>query len=278
MSTTAIQTNPFPKRVEIEDIFIDAFTDIPSLFERLLHEINSKQKSIFGAVNIQIMNVAYESNDVREFLQKSQVVYCDGAGIVLGSKFLHAPEDRIQTRITAADWMFELWEYLANHNKTIYYLGGEPGIVEKALEKYAEQKPGKPCPVVGFHHGYILKDAALEQQVLDQINALSPDVVIVAMGCPLQERWIAKHMDNLNASVFYPIGATLDYLTQKVQRCPQWMGETGVEWVWRLALEPRRMFKRYVMGNPYFMTRVALRYGQMLFGGKKPKIYQPSPS
>lgn len=268
-------TQPFPHRVELENIAIDAFSDIPSLFERLLYETNRSTKSVFAAVNIQIMNTAFENPEIREFLQNSQVVYCDGAGVVVGSKLLHDKEDAITGRITAADWMFELWEYLAYNQKTIYYLGGEPGIIEEALIRYTEAKPDKPCPVVGYHHGYILNDAALENAVIEDINRIKPDLLIVAMGCPLQELWINRNMHRINAGVFYPIGATLDYLTEKVQRCPQWMGEAGIEWVWRLGLEPRRMFRRYVLGNPYFMARMYIQWINKQIFGKKPATYPP---
>ncbi|MEB3288244.1 MAG: WecB/TagA/CpsF family glycosyltransferase [Vampirovibrionales bacterium] len=273
LEASAVQ--PFPHRVEIESIAIDAFADVPSLFERLLYEINRPKQSFFSAVNIQIMNTAYHEPDIRDFLQQSKVVYCDGAGVVSASKLLHPKEYAITQRVTAADWLFELFEYLNEHGKTVYYLGGEPGIVEKALAIYQSRKPGVPCPVIGFHHGYILKDPQLEQRVIEDINRLSPDLLIVAMGCPLQERWIQQNAGKLSVSVLYPIGATLDYLTEKVQRCPKWMGENGLEWIWRLALEPKRMFRRYVLGNPYFMARVWLNVLSIRTGGGKPKVHQP---
>lgn len=235
----------------IEDVGVDAIASLTSLFARLAKEARKPDKSIFAALNVHIANIAFENPALRDFLKRSDVVYCDGAGIVLASRILGTP---LPCRFTAADWLFELWAYLSEQGLTTYYLGGEPGIAEKALAQFEERMPQHT--VVGVHHGYITQDPALERQVIEQINALKPDVLFVGFGCPLQEFWIERHKNELNVSVFYPIGATLDYLTHKVPRCPIWMGNSGLEWLFRFCVEPRRLFKRYILGNPWFLSRI----------------------
>ncbi len=236
---------------DIEGILVDNIPDLPALFDRLRQEAQRPGKSVFAALNVHIANIAKQNPTLRQFLQDSEVVYCDGAGIVLASKLLGQP---LPCRFTAADWLFDLWAYLSQQGITAFYLGGEPGIAEKALAQFEAHHPKHT--ILGVHHGFILQDQSLERQVMDRINALQPDVLFVGFGCPLQEEWIQQHKDALNVSVFYPIGATLDYLTHKVPRCPAWMGENGLEWLFRFLVEPRRMFRRYIMGNPWFLWRI----------------------
>lgn len=248
----------FPDKVDIEGIDVDCFSDTQSLFERLAHEVTTPEQSVFAAINVHIANTAHKNPSLKQVLKSSAVVYCDGAGIVLASKVLHSKP--ITQRLTAADWLFELWAFMANRNITGYYIGGEPGIIETALniyqEKYSHHKDNPNLPIVGYHHGYILDSPQLEHAVIENINQLKPDILFVGMGCPFQELWIEQQRNKLNVSVLYPIGATLDYLTAKVPRCPQWMGNLGLEWLFRLSVEPKRLFKRYVYGNPYFLSRI----------------------
>ncbi|WP_303674854.1 WecB/TagA/CpsF family glycosyltransferase [Vampirovibrio chlorellavorus] len=248
-------------RSDIEGIGVDNISCLPALFERLRQEARRPGKSVFAALNIHIANIAHQNPTLRQFLQASDVVYCDGAGIVLASRLLGNP---LPCRFTAADWLLDLWAYLSQHGITAFYLGGEPGIAEKALAQFEERMPQHT--ILGVHHGFILQDEALERQVIDRINALQPDVLFVGFGCPLQEMWIQRHQAALNVSVFYPIGATLDYLTRKVPRCPAWMGENGLEWLFRFLVEPRRMFGRYIVGNPWFLWRIGWQALQQRLG------------
>jgi N-acetylglucosaminyldiphosphoundecaprenol N-acetyl-beta-D-mannosaminyltransferase len=248
------------QRSNIEGIGVDNIAHLSALFDRLRHEARRPGKSIFAALNVHIANIAHQNPHLRQFLQASDVVYCDGAGIVLASRLLGQP---LPCRFTAADWLFELWAYLSQHGITAFYLGGEPGIAEKALAQFEERVPQHT--ILGVHHGFILQDAALEQQVIERINTLKPDVLFVGFGCPLQELWIQRHKAELEVSVLYPIGATLDYLTRKVPRCPAWMGENGLEWLFRFLVEPRRMFRRYIVGNPWFLWRIGVSVIQQRF-------------
>jgi N-acetylglucosaminyldiphosphoundecaprenol N-acetyl-beta-D-mannosaminyltransferase len=247
----------FPHRVNIEGIAVDAFPDLNALFARLFHEVrhSEAQPRIFAYLNVHVANMAYQNPALKEFLQNANVVYCDGAGIAKAAKFLG---QRIPTRFTAADWIFDLWDRMATENLTGYFLGGEPGVAIEALARYATRPNtlNLPYPICGLHHGYILNHPELEQKVIDDINAQAPDILFVGFGTPLQEQWIARNRHRLHVKVIYPIGAVLDYHTGKLARCPAWMGEAGLEWLFRLLTEPRRLFARYVIGNPWFYSRI----------------------
>ncbi|MDX2083993.1 MAG: WecB/TagA/CpsF family glycosyltransferase [Candidatus Melainabacteria bacterium] len=254
--------NPFPQTSLVDGIAVDAFPDTQALFQRILHEIDRPGSSIVGYVNVHVANTAFRLPELKAFLRRASVVYCDGAGIVWGSRLLGEPP--LPTRLTAADWLFELWDVLAQANKTVYFLGGSPGVAERAVGRYlqqqqTEQATARPCPVVGVHHGYIGQNPELEASVLQEIERLKPDVLFVGMGTPAQERWILKNRQRLNVPVIYPIGAVADFLAGEVSRCPAWMGAVGLEWLYRLWVEPKRMFGRYVVGNPWFLARISLQ-------------------
>lgn len=189
----------------------------------------------------------------KQILQQADVAYCDGAGIVWASLLQGTP---LPTRLTAADWLPDLLAYMARAGKTIYFLGGKPGIAQKAMAALSRHVPQHT--VVGMHHGYIHQNPALTQQVIAHINTVQPDLLIVGFGMPLQEYWINTYRHQLKVPAIWAMGATLDYFAGKVPRCPQWMGTWGLEWLFRLGVEPRRMFQRYILGNPWFLSRIVL--------------------
>jgi N-acetylglucosaminyldiphosphoundecaprenol N-acetyl-beta-D-mannosaminyltransferase len=243
-----------PDRIWIDGLPVDPFPTLESFFERVVYEATQPEQRLFFNVNVHAANLAYRLPRYKNLLLNAHAVFCDGAGIVLASKIL--PGQPIPGRYTAADYLPELLKKLAEEGLTAYFLCGEPGVADQAMAILSRQVPNHT--VVGWHHGFILKDAELEKRVLHKINDLNPDILFVGFGMPLQEYWLEEHRHELNVKLLFPLGATLDYLSKKVPRCPAWMGNTGLEWLFRLGLEPKRMFERYVLGNPAFLMRVAM--------------------
>ncbi len=237
----------------IEDISVTGFHTVEDLFARLVAEVERPEQSVVSYLNVHVANVAHRDRKLKRFLQGVDLVYCDGAGIEKAASLLGSP---LPKRLTAADWFLDLIQVLSQKGIRIYLLGGEPAVAQKAREVINAVIPEHM--VVGIHHGYILDNPILTHTVIQEINTLQPDLLIVGFGTPLQERWIADHREQLTVSVIYAIGAVMDYLAEKVPRCPAWMGEAGLEWLFRLRTEPRRLFMRYVVGNPWFLSRIAL--------------------
>jgi len=253
-SKTATAINPYPSMVEIEDIPVSGFLNPQSLFERVCLETRKARQTVIYYLNIHVANTAFTNSRLKSILQSADVVYCDGAGIVMGSKLLG---EMLPTRLTAADWFLDLLTYFAEKQRKVYLLGGAPGVPEGALNTIMENVPNHS--VIGMHHGYILNDPALERQVIEEINAQQPDVLIVGFGTPLQEFWIDRNRSRLNVPTIYAIGAVMDFVSGRVSRCPQWMGQAGLEWLYRLGTEPARLLGRYVLGNPWFLGRIAFQ-------------------
>ncbi len=263
-------TQIFPKAVKIEGIPVMGFNSPESLFERLKHEIRKPGQSLVYYLNVHVANTARVNSRLKSILKKGDVVYCDGAGIVTASKMLGQP---LPTRLTAADWIMDMLEDLANSGHTVFLLGGEPGVSDEAMKVIDEKVPNHS--VIGHHHGYIIKDKDLEQSVIDRINELKPDVLIVGFGTPLQESWIDENAHRLNIPVLYAIGATMDFISGRVSRCPAWMGEKGLEWAYRLYTEPKRLFARYVIGNPWFLGRIMFSAAKQQMAYMVPRPFAP---
>ena len=112
--------------------------------------------------------------------------------------------------------------------------------------------------VAGADHGYFNKafDNLENDRVVNNINDVRPNILFVGFGMPMQERWIMENRDRLDVNVIMPVGAMFDYLAGTVPRAPKWMTDHGLEWLGRLIIEPRRLWKRYLIGNPFFLWRV----------------------
>jgi N-acetylglucosaminyldiphosphoundecaprenol N-acetyl-beta-D-mannosaminyltransferase len=201
--------------------------------------------------NVHVLNTAYRDPTLRRVLNQADVVYCDGSGVRLGARILgkYLPE-----RMTGADWIYDLCATCQESRLSLYFLGGEPGIAARAARELQAHYPG--LRIAGTHHGHYDHHGSENDEVLATINALHPDILLVGFGTPLQEKWIARNTRRLNTPVVWAVGALVDFVAGKTPRGPRWMLEHGLEWLYRLWVEPKRLWRRYVFGNPLFVLRV----------------------
>jgi len=226
---------------------------VGELHERILHWVKTDQKSLILHVNVHGLNLSYEQSWLREFLNDADLVFCDGFGVIIGSRVLGA---RIPERITYADWTWQLAKFASENGISIFMLGGRPGIAAKAAENLHACFP--TLRILGFHDGYFNKSTGcLENEaVLTQINTVHPDLLIVGFGMPLQEKWLMQNWAQIDARIGLTGGAVFDYISGELRRAPRWMTEHGLEWLGRLMIEPHRLWRRYLLGNPLFFWRV----------------------
>lgn len=230
--------------------------DLNVEIERLL---DSDQKQLLLNVNIHCLNLAYKNAWLRHFLNSAHLVYCDGYGVMLGAFLLG---HHIAERITFADWIYPLSDLAAHHGYTLFFIGAMPGVAEEAVCQLQKTFPG--LRVVGTQHGYFDKTPESEdnQSVINKINAAQPDILVVCFGMPLQEQWLMDNWGKLDARIGLTAGAVLDYVAGVLKRPPYWMTDHGFEWLGRLIIEPRRLWKRYLIGIPVFLWRVLMqKYG-----------------
>jgi N-acetylglucosaminyldiphosphoundecaprenol N-acetyl-beta-D-mannosaminyltransferase len=207
--------------------------------------------AVFMYANIHTMNLAKKNLTYRDILSRANLVYCDGVGVVLGARVAGIS---IPGRLTAADFIDDLCRRFASEGRSIFILGGEPGVAGRAAEMLRERCPG--LRVAGTHHGFFKRRGAENEAVVDMIAQKKPDCLFVGMGSPSQEEWVLSHRERLGAPLAWCVGATFDFVTGKVHRAPSWMRRFHLEWFHRFLMEPRRMFFRYAVGNPSFLLRM----------------------
>ncbi|GIK40742.1 MAG: glycosyl transferase [Chloroflexota bacterium] len=213
---------------------------------------NTGRKTIIAHVNVHAMNLAYKLPWYREFLNQADLVFCDGFGVALGAK-LTGQFIKAEHRTTCPDWIESLGKLCQQQGLSLFLLAGQPGVAEAAAAKLQRVAPGLR---VAYHHGYFQKTGLENEQVIAQINVFRPHILYVGFGMPHQEDWIRGHINQIEARVFLPLGACLDFYTGHVYRGPRWMTDHGLEWLSRLLIEPGRLWQRYLVGNPLFLWRV----------------------
>jgi N-acetylglucosaminyldiphosphoundecaprenol N-acetyl-beta-D-mannosaminyltransferase len=223
------------------------------LLDAIGQGIKMESKMIVLSGNVHSFNLAYRQPWLRNFFNRADIVRLDGAGVRLGAWILGY---RTPSRMTWADFAWDLAEFAEPRGFTFFFLGARPGVADKAAVNLKARYPD--LRVVGTHHGYFDKTpgSAENEAVIEQINAVKPNFLIVGFGMPLQERWLMENWDRIDANVALTGGAVFDYVSGELQRAPRWMTENGLEWLGRLLIEPRRLWKRYLIGNPLFIWRV----------------------
>lgn len=203
-------------------------------------------------VNAHCVNVAARDDAYRQALETADLLFPDGAGLELAAK-LHGA--RFAANLNGTDLGPELARALAARGLSLFLLGAAPGVAERASAKLQALAPG--LRIAGTRDGFEgLHDP---QAAIAAINASGADMVWMATGVPHQDLWLAQHAAALDARYVMGVGALFDFLSGRVSRAPLWLRRARLEWVWRLVLEPRRMFARYILGNASFLMR-ALRH------------------
>jgi N-acetylglucosaminyldiphosphoundecaprenol N-acetyl-beta-D-mannosaminyltransferase len=203
--------------------------------------------------NAHCLNLCYEDPALRRFFGAADVVFCDGAGVMLAARLLGR---RIPERITYADWAPRLAAFAAAEGFSLFFLGARPGVAEAAARSLKERHPG--LRISGVRHGYFDHAAGSPQNeaVVREINAAAPDILLLGLGMPLQEYWLMENHRRLDVGAALTGGAVFDYVSGRVLRGPRILTESGFEWLARLLHEPRRLWRRYLLGNPLFLLRV----------------------
>jgi N-acetylglucosaminyldiphosphoundecaprenol N-acetyl-beta-D-mannosaminyltransferase len=201
--------------------------------------------------NAHVLNQSTANPGLRRALESADLVYCDGYGVRLAARALEVP---VPDRMTGADWIWALAALCEQAGESVYLLGSEPGIARGAAERLGDTFPA--LRVAGHHHGYFEVGSPHDDRVIEDINRCRPSIVLVGMGTPKQERWVEANAGRLDTDVLWTVGALFDVVSGKVPRAPGWLADNGLEWIFRLAIEPGRMWRRYLLGNPVFVHRV----------------------
>lgn len=225
-----------------------------ALAEWIVAMAAARAKATLGYVNAATFNLACESPEIASLLAGMDALYADGKSVVWASRWLG---QAVPERISAADFMDLFVARCAERGLRIALIGGAPGEARGAAERLAQKSPS--AEFVLCRDGFF--DASESGNVLAEIDRADPRIVLLGMGSPLQERLAAEWSRKSGPRVWWCVGALFEYFSGLRPRAPEWMRRAGLEWAFRLALEPRRLWRRYLLGNPKFVWRVLARRG-----------------
>ncbi|MGH2752257.1 MAG: WecB/TagA/CpsF family glycosyltransferase [Actinomycetota bacterium] len=208
--------------------------------------------SLIAYANAHTLNLAHRDEQYRALLASASLLLNDGAGVALAARIMGSS---FVANLNGSDFNPEILRLAARNGWPVYLLGAAPGVAERAGAILAGRIDG--LQLAGTHDGYF--DARRNDEIAAEVRASGAEVLMVAMGNPVQETWLARHLVATGVRVGVGVGAFLDFTVGVVPRAPAWMNKLGVEWLYRLGQEPRRMWRRYLIGNPLFVMRVLRR-------------------
>ncbi|MDI6869897.1 MAG: polysaccharide pyruvyl transferase CsaB [Bacillota bacterium] len=239
-------------RIAVLGVGVDAVT-LPEAVQRLREWIEAARAGgervtrQVVTLNPEIVMAARRRPALAEIIGQADLVTADGVGVVWAARRLGRP---LPGRVTGADLVEALLEVGAQAGWHFYFLGAAPGVAEEAARAAVQRHPG--LQVAGARHGYF--PAGEAERVAREVAATAPDVLLVALGSPAQEEFIARHRRRLRAAVAIGVGGTLDVLAGRTRRAPAWLRRAGLEWLYRIARDPRRL--KRALAIPAFVSAV----------------------
>jgi N-acetylglucosaminyldiphosphoundecaprenol N-acetyl-beta-D-mannosaminyltransferase len=233
--------------VEVTDL---TMADAVELLERLIVDEGDRTHSVYF-VNAHTLNTATDDPAYRDVLRRGDYVFGDGTGVRWATRFLHG--ERLQGNVNGTDLTPRFFVETGGKGYRYYLLGTRPDSIPRSADYTRRAFHG--WELVGYHHGYVQEPEASAKVIAD-INACKPHLLLVGMGNPLQERWIDRHKHELRVPVCMAVGGLFDYWSGELDRAPAWVRAVGYEWLHLLVRQPRKA-RRYLVGNPLFLARLA---------------------
>ncbi len=263
-----IHFNEQEQRVELFGVPIDRIS-CQQAVERLNYFVSQKTPCFVVTPDTLAILRARKDNQYLNITKKADLVTPDGAGILWATATLDYP---LIERITGIDLINQICHSAVKKKYRIYLLGAKEGVIEKTAKSLEKKYPG--INIVGYHHGYFSRAENIpcqgensEKEIIREIKKKRPDFLLVGMGVPKQEFWISKYKDELGIPVCIGIGGSFDVLSGKIPRAPLWMQNHGMEWIFRLIKEPKRV--KRAMALPYFMWLIFLGKIELFFKADK---------
>lgn len=203
------------------------------------------RRLVVGYLNLHGAALARRQPRLAEFFRLAEVVHLDGMVMTWIARWAGVPARR-ENRVTYVDWTSPLLREAAQRGRRVYFLGSEPEVAREAERQLRATIPGLELVC---HHGFFDSSPGSEdnRRILQEIDEFAPHILMVGMGMPRQEEWILTHRDRLQVGAILASGACMDYVAGRVATPPRWIGRLGLEWLFRLGQEPRRLGARYLI-------------------------------
>jgi N-acetylglucosaminyldiphosphoundecaprenol N-acetyl-beta-D-mannosaminyltransferase len=224
------------------------------IFHHVARRLREGQRTIVANHNTHSLAIARKNREFRTFYSAADLVQVDSIPLIFWAR-LTAGRGRRFHRCTYLDWREEFWERAQAEGWRVFFIGGRLGVGERARAHILERWPKLQLAV---HHGHF--DAAPGSKpndaVCDAIAAYRPDILLVGMGMPRQELWVMQNLPRLGSCAIFTVGAAFDYEAGVQAACPRWIGRIGAEWLFRLAGNPARLGRRYLV-EPFSLLDLA---------------------
>lgn len=228
-------------------------TNMKDMVERLKQRMLNNQKGFVVTANPEIVMKALEDPTYKNYVEKADYVTADGIGVVKGAQILGKP---LPERVAGYDLMRNLLTVLNEKKLKLYMLGAQEETIEKAVQTIKVEYPD--LQIAGYHHGFFKWE---DPAIINEIKETQPDLILVALGMPRQEKWIAEHIDQVEKGVFIGVGGSFDVIAGTVKRAPEVWQKLNLEWFYRLLKQPSRW--RRMLALPHFALKVV---GQRISG------------
>jgi N-acetylglucosaminyldiphosphoundecaprenol N-acetyl-beta-D-mannosaminyltransferase len=233
-----------PRRVDLFGLDVDAL-DSAATLDRAFQIADARVPSQHVALNAAKVVLARRDDRLREIIRGCDLVSADGSSVVWASRVLGRP---LPERIAGIDLFQAILERAEATGHRVYFLGSTQEVLDEMLSRLRVRHPR--LQVAGARNGYWDDD----DDVIARVAASDADFLFLALPSPRKEFWLRQHLEGLSVPFVMGVGGSFDVLAGRVRRAPSWVQRIGCEWVWRLGQEPRRMWKRYMVGNSRFVA------------------------
>lgn len=243
-----------PPRVNVLGVGISAL-NLETAVATIAHALERKQKGYVCVTGVHGVSEAQEDRKFHQVLNGSFLNTPDGMPMVWMGRWQGFSE---MGRVYGPDLMLRICELSVSRGWTHFFYGGAPGVADELKLRLEKRFPG--IRIAGtYTPPFRPLNPDEEADLLHRVGSLKPDVFWVGLSTPKQERFMAGHWQKLEATLFFGVGAAFDFHTGRVRQAPRWMQRSGLEWLFRLLCEPRRLWRRYLKNNPLFILRAALQ-------------------
>jgi N-acetylglucosaminyldiphosphoundecaprenol N-acetyl-beta-D-mannosaminyltransferase len=219
--------------------------------------IRENQSALIFTPNVQRLVYGIRDKQTENIYKQADMLIPDGMPLIWASKLLGVP---LKEKVSGSDLLPLFCQAASKKGHKMFFLGADPGIAEEAKNILAHKNPG--LQIVGTYsppYGFENMDGEIEK-IIKMIKGKNPHVLFVGLGFPKEERFMWKHKDDFQVPVSIGIGATFDFITGKQRRAPVWMQKGGLEWFHRLCHDPKRLWKRYLVGNSLFIFLISREF------------------
>jgi N-acetylglucosaminyldiphosphoundecaprenol N-acetyl-beta-D-mannosaminyltransferase len=244
---------PRPTSTQVLGTRVDA-TSYPDALSRIARWARSQESRYVCVSTVNNVMVARRDPGFRRVMNDADLVTPDGMPLVWALRWLGLPD---ATRVRGTDLMISVLDGAARQEVPVGVYGGDPKALEAFVHRVRTRWPGLD---VAYAYSPPFRTPSLEEEdkVVREITESGARILFVALGCPKQERWMARHRGRLSA-VMVGVGAAIDFVAGTKKEAPRFLQDAGLEWLFRLATEPRRLWRRYLPQNPVFMALLALQ-------------------